>query len=180
MEPDTEIHSQTLGQATGTPKKRRGHNYRNQISWSWTPGVPRPQSQISRVYSGSQRLKQWTLTLFGSVLGPLFICYVCVTWWSWGTSNCGSRLSLTLLSDLGTLPPTGSPFRLDVCALSYGNCFIVLCWYPWVVCSFLKGNWGAKVLRKRESGREIGECREGKLLEIFCGRKDVFSFCRPG
>ena len=57
--------------------------------WLSTPGKHGSQNQLSRVHahSRSQRLKQQSCSLYGSVLGSLHICYRSLVWYFCGTPN---------------------------------------------------------------------------------------------
>ena len=62
----------------------------------------RPAESTKQGHRGSQRLKQKSQSLHGSVLGPLHICYGCGLDFFCGNSNSGSGVSLILLSVLQT------------------------------------------------------------------------------
>ena len=98
METVTETHSQTLGRGWRILWKRErkycrsqwGQNHkeshRTNISWS----------------IGAQRLNQQPVSLHGSHIGPLHMCYRCEDWSSSGTSDSGSWGYLRLLLPGGT------------------------------------------------------------------------------
>lgn len=75
------------------------------------PRIPEkhgPQNQLSGIYIGSQRLKQQSRSLYGSVLAPLHICYGCIAWCPSGTPNSASGgVSDSFASPWDPFPFTG-------------------------------------------------------------------------
>ena len=103
-----------------------------------------PQNQLTLAYRSCQSLIQQPGSLCGTDLGPLCICYNCAIWSFYETPNCEGRGCLWFCClHLAAIPPTGLPHPAlteeEVPSLTI-IWYIMIVWYPWEACSYLKRN----------------------------------------
>ena len=73
--------------------KHEGEEGLQEQNWSKSPEEHSPQNQLTRAHRGSQGLTETELAireLYGFDLGPLYVCYDCIAWYSCGTPTVGA------------------------------------------------------------------------------------------
>ena len=141
-------------QSSGNPAKERKKGVKEPAG-SRTP-QENPQNQQTWTHGCSLRLNHQSGSLHWSNLGPLHICYSCVTWCFCGTRNRGSEaVSDKFACFQETCPPTGSPHP----ALIWGEVSsLTTAWYAVFGCPYwetlFEGKWRKSRWRKWGEGTE--------------------------
>ena len=90
------------------PHRRRGGGLQEPEGTGQGHHQNSPQTQISIVHRGSQRLRWQSRSLYGSGLDPLPICYCCVTWCSCEAPSIrNGAVSDSFACSWVSLPPPG-------------------------------------------------------------------------
>lgn len=153
MDAGTESHSQTLGRARKTIKKRRKDS-KNQHGQVQKPKEQDLKNQI-RVHMRFQRLKWQTWTLYGSVLGFPHTPCGSVTYMFCGTPSRGSRGCLWLL--LAFFLFFIASFSLDMRTSLIVTCYHMFGWQDRKICSLYEGTWKRSGLMERGGERRNWE-----------------------